>query len=314
EEEERYRVELESLPLRLIGSSDPESILAAFGLDRPEARVRKDPSAQAALLELGLRAADSDSALLKWHALRVCAAAEDYCPFAHLEQRLLEGQQDNAEAWALAATLRYRRGDLAGALASMQSAARASTSTWYRTETMTAIARVLAEHTSIPWAAAASSAIGFAAATLPPVADVQQMCRAAAVTSREWAEACVEFGRLRAEHNESAWVLSYPWQRQALMAIGDLQGAEEAAEAYALYRAEMNAAAPVSMLDALLVTSSEERFYAHLGAVREFGEAEGVRRFLRRELPLLLERAGLLGRSGMRECIAQFFEAPTPVG
>src|SRR5690606_27710928 len=33
-----------------------------------------------------------------------------------------------------------------------------------------------------------------------------------------------------------------------------------------------------------------------------------------RELPLLLERAGLLGRSGMRECIAQFFEAPTPVG
>src|SRR5690606_32039545 len=119
----------------------------------------------------------------------------------------------------------------------MQSAARASMSTWYWTETITAMTRVLSEHTSLPLVAAATTATGFAASTLPPVAGVQQMCRAGSVTSRAWAEACIEFGRLRAEHNETliARGLSYSLQKQALAAIGDLQGVEEAAEGYALY-------------------------------------------------------------------------------
>src|SRR5690606_6735750 len=130
-----------------------------------------------------------------------------------------------------------RRGDRAGALAAIQSAARASTSTWYWPETGAAIARALAEQTSIPYRYHAGSA-GFAAAALPYIADMQ-MCRAESVTSRAWAEACLELGRLREEHNETmaARGLSYSMQKQALAALGDLQGAEEVAEAYALYRA-----------------------------------------------------------------------------
>jgi hypothetical protein len=88
--------EWEDLPRRLAGSPDPEVFLAGVLLDSPERRVSDDPSASATLLELGLRAADSGSPLLAWHALRACEFAEEYCPFAHLEQDLLEADRDNA--------------------------------------------------------------------------------------------------------------------------------------------------------------------------------------------------------------------------
>lgn len=311
--EDRYSAELENLPRRLLGSSDPDVLLTVFALDRPEARVRTDPAAQATLLEFGLRAADSDSALLKWHALRVCVEAEGYCPFGHLEQALLEALSDNAEAWALAAALRYRRGDVAGALAAMQNAAHAPTSISYWTETTAVMARVLVEQTSLPHEQADVTAVGYAAATLPPLAEVR-MCQTEGVTSRAWAEACLGLGRLRAERNETTLVrtIAYTLQERALAALGDSRGAQEAAQAAALYRAEMNAAATSTFWMNALLASSSQRFHAHLSAVRDLGEIEAGRVFLRRELPLLLERAGLLDREGARECIARFFEAPAP--
>jgi hypothetical protein len=107
----------------------PEPMLAALLLSQFHGnRPKDDPDAQAALLEFGTVAASSGSPLLAWHALRLCAEAGQSCPVAHLEKALLDLQRDNADAWALVASLRYARNDTAGALAAMQGAARATTS------------------------------------------------------------------------------------------------------------------------------------------------------------------------------------------
>src|SRR5204863_7982758 len=116
------------------------------------------------LLNLGERAIGSGSKLLAWHALRACDGAKQSCPIAHLEQRLLEIDRLNAEAWALVATLKYRRGDGAGALAAMQRAARAPASTWYWTETIALIERTLAAQMDMPYSPRMSSAFGTGAA------------------------------------------------------------------------------------------------------------------------------------------------------
>jgi hypothetical protein len=125
--DDRLRSELSNLQRKSAGSGDPEHFLTALLLARPERRASSDPSAQTTMLDLGVRAAGSDSPLLAWHALRACVEAKESCPFAHLEQRWLEADRHNAEAWALVATLEYRRGDVAGALAAMQGAAPATT-------------------------------------------------------------------------------------------------------------------------------------------------------------------------------------------
>lgn len=313
-----WRAELESLPRRLLLSPDPDLFTAGLVLDRPEARVRQDPSVQATLVDLGLRADASDSPLLEWHALRICVEADAYCPFAHLEQSLLESLSTNAEAWALAATLRYRRGDVAGALAAMQSAARAPTSTWYWTETSAAIARAFAEQTSIPYGDGAAGATGAATSGLPSDSGVRQMCEAQAATSRDWARACFELGSLRGRHNETMLGQggSYALRRQMLEALGDTEGVAALAEEHALFSAERLTGRDVEMATSssvrnALLAADPERLDAYLNLVREHGETEGNRAFLRREVPLLFERAGLLDRDGARECAAQFFETPT---
>jgi hypothetical protein len=106
--------------------------------------------------------------------------------------------------------------------------------------------------------------------------------------------------------------LAYGIRERALTALGDGDRAEEVLEEYALYSVErMTRGLP--LLQPLL-RAGPERLHAYLGAIEEFGEIEGVRRFFRQELPPLMERAGLLEREGARECVAQLFEAPTAVG
>jgi hypothetical protein len=261
------------------------------------------------LLELGLRAADSGSPLLAWHALRACEFAEEYCPFAHQEQDLLEADRDNAEAWAVAATLRYRRGDVAGALTAMQEAGRASTSTWYWTETTALAERVIQEQLATAYPDFVGS--GLVAVAALPGATSYQLCQDVSATSRAWAQACLAFGALRGELNETmaARGLAYSMRRRALLALGDTEAAEEVAREYELDR---NLGA-MGVWQALLMTDAE-RLHAYLGAVQEHGESEGRRVFLRQELPLLMQRAGMLERESAKECAAQSFDVPTAVG
>lgn len=320
--DEALLAELESLPRRLAGSPDPELFLTAVLLDRPEQRVADDLSVSATLFEFGSRAAETGSPLLAWHALRTCVQAKEFCPFAHLEQDLLAADRDNADAWMLAATLRYRRGDFAGALAAMQRAADAPTSTWYWTETIATIERSLSEQTVvavIPFPYRASEAFGVAASALPLDAS-HEMCREQSAMSRDWAEACLAFGTLRGESNETmmAEALSFTLREQALAVLGDAEGAAEVAEEYAQFNAERRSglsrpSMSMARLQSALVATDQEQFDAWLSTIQEVGETEAVSVFLRRELPAFVQRAGLLDQEGVQECVAQFFAPPVPV-
>ena len=181
-EDDQLLAELGNAQRALAGSRDPEHYLAALLLDPPGRRAALDAAAQTKLIELADRAIRSGSKLLAWHALSACAAAKQSCPIAHLEQRLLEVDKQNADAWALVAMLRHGRGDAGGALAAMQGAARAPASTWYWTETIALIERSLAAETPISYPDRLATAFGTAAATMPSLG--YQMCKAESVKPR----------------------------------------------------------------------------------------------------------------------------------
>lgn len=308
-----FTAELENLPRRLAGSRDSNLLLTALLLDQPEDRVSDDPSASESLLVFGSRAAESDSPVLAWHALRVCVQAEDYCPFVYAEQALLEADRDNAEAWVLAATLRYRRGDVAGALAAMQRAARAPDSTWYWTETAATIERSLAEQTAVPFSIRAQASLNFQAIALPLDLSLQ-MCREQSAASSAWAEACLTFGRLRGENNETEMArgLASLLQQHTLTAIGDEERSATESDERALSQSRREAVGRKEMISGArlrgtLIFGDPGRYRAYLSAIQEDGEQEGYKRFLRQELPMLVQSAGLLERDGARECAAQLF-------
>jgi hypothetical protein len=314
--------ELDKLQRAAASVRDPEMLLAALLLRAPEDRKADDAATQTLLLEFGTRAANSGSAVLAWHALRACAEAGPSCPVAHLEQDLLDMQRDNAEAWALVATLRYQRGDVAGALAAMHGAASASTSTWHWPETIVLAERTIATHTPIPYPDSAGIALGAAASALPPsVSSLATMCRAESASNRAWGEACLAFGTLRQQHNESeaAKGLAYTIRSQALTALGETERAAEAQAAYERFSAERMAGGQELMvagarLQAALIDTGRAKLHGFLGAVRQSGEAAARREFLRQEAPALLERAGLLGQEGARECVAELFLEARAVG
>lgn len=308
---------LGGLQRNLARSRNPEAFLTAVLLQPSELRLSQDPAALPMLLDFGVRAADSGSSLLAWHALRACVQAGQSCPYEHLLPGLFETDRQNAEAWALMAILKYRRGDIAGALATMQGAARAPMSTWYWAESSALIERTLAAETAMPYPDRMANAFASAAAALPPT-EVSTMCKVESARSRAWAQACLAFGTQRAERSDTtaAQGLSYGIRQQALMALGDTEGALEVVAGRALFDAEKigGGLAPVGGLLMDLVSADPTRMRAYLGAVQQSGESAGARAFLRQELPSLLQRAGLLEREGARECVAQLFEPRVPHG
>jgi len=313
--------ELDNLGRNTIGSGNPELLLTTLLLDPPETRSSSDPSVRPTLPDFGARAASSGSPLLAWHALRICADAKQPCPFADPEQSLLQADRQNADAWALVATLRYQRGDVAGALSAMQGAASAPTSIWYWTETIALVERALATGTAIPYPDRVEEAFGAAAAALPPESSPLKMCRVESATSRAWGEACLAFGTLEGEHNETemAQGIAYAIREQALRALGDTESAAKVAAEHALFTAGRTAGGlelttSKAELRYALIATDPARLHACLSDVQQSGENTGARAFLRQELPPLLERAGLLDRDGTQECFAQFFEPPAAVG
>jgi hypothetical protein len=306
--------ELAAAQRTLEASRDPEHFLAALLLDPAGRQSPNDAAAQTRLLDLGDRAVKSGSKVLAWHTLRACVVAKQFCPVAHLEQRLLEVDRQNADAWAMVATLRYERRDFAGAFTAMQGAARAPTSTWYWTETIALIERSLAAQSAMPYEERMGHAFGAGASTLPSQTNLHEMCKAESASSRAWAEACLAFGKLQAERNETdaARSIALSIRERALTALGDREGAAEVAAVLAHVRAQQYAmgrepAMSMDLLREAVMESDPSRLRAYFGAVQQFGEVAGTRMFLRQELPPLLERAGLLQREGVRECVAQYF-------
>lgn len=314
--EEQSRIESSNLLRRLSGTRDPELFLTRLLLAPPVDPASRKVSDKASLIDLGARGASSGFSLLAWHALRTCADAGQDCPFTDLEPSLLAADQQNAEAWALVATMRHRRGDVAGALAAMQGAASASTSTWYWTDTIALIERSLSTQTAIAYPDRIREAFGVAVAVaLPPQPDLLNMCKVEAAASRLWGEACLAFGTLRSVRNETliARSIAGALREQAHVALGDTKRAADVAKERAMNRAStdragMRLAVLWSRLQQALFEQGPAQLHAFLGDVQQFGELEGGRRFLRRELPPVLERSRLLERDGASECFARFLD------
>lgn len=316
--EEWINTELAGLQGKAAGARDPELLLASVLLH--ESGYGDVASNQTMLLDLGTRAAASSSPLLAWHALRTCAEMGLSCPYAHLEQDLLDRQRNNAEAWALVATLRYQRRDIGGALAAMQAAAGASTSTWHWPETIELVERSVAAHTGVTFPDSAATAAGVAVLALPDE-SVLKMCREESASSRAWGEACLAFGTLRQEHNEGeiSTAIAIAIRSAALTAMGDTEGAVESQEAQHRFDAERTAGGLELVvagggLQNALITGSRARFRAYLDLVRQSGVIEARRALLRQELPPIVQRAGLLEREEARECLAGLFLQPPVAG
>jgi len=229
---------------------------------------------------------------------------------------LLDTDRQNAEAWALIATARYKRGDVAGALAAMQGAARAPTSTWYWTESIAAVEHSLATQSAISHEQRIGDAFGTTVMAQPQQTQLLGMCRAESVASRAWAEACLGLGELRAKLNETeaAQSIAHSIREQAWTALGNTERAAEVAAELALSRAErsvMSIEPAMFQMPWELIHAEPSRLQAYLGAIRQFGERAGARVFLRQEVPALLERAGLQELEGARECAAWLFTGPT---
>lgn len=295
--------------------ADLDAYLTAFLLDRPEARVSTDPAALQRLGELGLRAAGSDSPLVAWHALRVCAEAGQSCPFAELEPRLLRTLRANGEAWVLAASIRHQRGDAAGALAAMQSAVKSTTWSWYWPETIDMVERMLAARTTVPYPDRVGVAFDVGATSGSPAQSyLLKMCRTESASSREWGDACLALGTWRAKHSqtEAAGGFAHPMRVDALRALGNFDGAAQAAADDARYQAGRQAGGielrtAKGQLAQALIESDPAQLREYLGNIRQLGETRGARQFLRQELLPLMERAGVSGRD--RECAARLFDS-----
>lgn len=313
-------VELTDAHRALAASGDPEHFLAALLLDPQESEDPDHAATKAKLLELGDRAISSGSKVLAWHTLRFCFAAQRPCPVAHLEQRLLEADRQNGEAWALVAVFRHERGDVAGALTAMQGAARAPNSTWYAAETAELIEHSLAAKTKMSYVERMGQAVLTAEWnlwSLPLQSAFLKMCKLESATSLTWGEACLAFGNLRAERDQTNAAVSQMLREQMLSAMGDTEGAAGAAVEQALIRvetfaAEREPAVSMQRLQWELMAAYPLRFYAYLDAYKKFGEAAADRSFLKQELPPLLERAGMLERDGAQECVAGLFFETRP--
>lgn len=291
--------------------SDQDHLLAALTVG-PEL---EDQQATAIIVELADRSIALGSPMLAWHALRACFATGSSCPFTRLEPGLLDLQRDNAEAWALVATHRYQAGDTAGALEAMRGAARASTSNWHWPETVAAVERAFAMHTSLSLPERIGTA--FSVAQLPALGGQRKMCEVESRGSRTWAEACLALADLRAQHNETELGRAYAssLRARALQALGEPDRAAEVLAEEAQRKASRAAAsrpleASLVQLREVLISTDPERLRAFLDSMRLHGEVANWQAFLRQHGPALMERAGLLGRTGAKDCVARLLEEP----
>lgn len=290
--------------------------LAAFLLGLSGHQSSIDPDGDAAFIDFAISGTNSNSSLQAWHVLRKCASSGHACPLISVEQSLLSLDHNNAEAWALVATLHYRRGDVSGALTAMQGAARAPKSTWYWTETVAAIERSLATQTNIPYRDRLGLAFSTAAA-FPLDSALIKMCETESVTSPVWRKSCLDFSALRGEHNETtmARTTASTIRERVLTAVGDIEQAKAVAAESSRLRAEANLRNIELLrsragLQEALIESGPDQLYAYLRAIKQHGEGEGANVYFRQSVTPLLERAGLLERDGTRECVTQLLSPP----
>ncbi len=254
---------------RLLVSQSAENLASvALMMEVTDARERVDAITRA--MSIGDR-----DAIVVWSAVQICDRPRPDldCPAEGWEDELLKLDGENSEVWIRVAARRYERGDTAKALDAVRHAATAGETREYWAETIAMLERALNAAGGYSFPQRAELAFGFAAANLPAYAPVVSMCGKQSLVDAEWAQACLDYGRLleRQGKTDIGLAIAQSIQIAALEAMRNTEEAQAvAARKDAASRERMSA--PAGERADAFVFGNTRIFAAYLAAVRERGE------------------------------------------
>lgn len=212
-----YKDSVRGVKQRLVVSPDAEHLHAA-------ALLESEPVNRIKIITKALANSRND-AFLMWDAVRICAESleQTSCPMQDWEDRLLELDGQNSEAWIRVAANRLLAGDSQAALRAMQRAASASETRAYWTESIEMIERGFAAGSNYTFAERAAFALVIAGSNKPNYWVYYNMCKEESVKSKDWAYACLTYGELveRQGRTELGQISAHAIQKQALELIED---------------------------------------------------------------------------------------------
>jgi hypothetical protein len=214
-------------------------------------------------------------ATVVWSAVLLCDREPDElrCPGQQWEDQLVELDGENSQVWIRVAASRYEQGDEARALEALHRAAAAAGTREYMVETVQMVERALDSAGGYSFPERSTLAFGIAAANLPAHESYLRMCRRQSENDAEWAQACLDYGRLveRTAKTEIGVSMAQAIEIAALDAMNNSDEAE--AVAARKYEAENDRALrPIDPLAERLILSNPRQFAAYLALVEQKGE------------------------------------------
>ena len=240
------------------------------------ALLANEPSERLVLIERAIDA-NPDEPFIYWSALRLCSESsmDIDCPRSRWEQKLTQLDGQNSEIWMQIAVNRHGKGDRQGALAAVKNAAAASESRVYYAETLELAVRGFAASGEFPQWESAFYAFGLAASNLPNYSQSNQLCKIEAASSEEWANTCLQYG-ITTENQSKTIIgaaIALSVQKQALEALGDLEGAVRIGQRIEAGRTERRLSInEQSKITELVLATNRRVFDAYLNDVGSYGE------------------------------------------
>lgn len=270
---EAYEKTLNAAKHRLAVSGDPEHLHAA-------ALLEDDPAKRIELITRAL-AADRDNAFRAWGAVHLCAGAyaDTGCPLQAWQDRLLQLDSENGEAWVQAALIRMSAGAEGAALRAMQRAAAASESRVYWPDTIEMIERAFAAASDMPFRDRVALGADFAGTNLPNYSSYLHLCREQAAQSVDWAYACLRYGELSEREGKTltGQRMALGIQQVALKALGDEEQLKTVVDRYQRSRESADTTALENFQRSMAVVTGSPTLYSrYLAAVKEHGEVASM--------------------------------------
>ena len=279
-----FEAKMDSVSRAFANSDSTDLIhLAAILTDNPEERV--------ALIQRAIQS-NPGQAFVYWTAVRICSSApEDLeCPLAQWEQRLTELDGQNSETWMRIAANRHTSGDRQGALIAVKNAAAAAESRVYFAETIDLADRGFAASGNFAQWENAGYAFALAASSLPNYGQYLQPCKTESATSAEWAHTCLQYGKTIEIQSKTiiGRAIALNIQKQALEALGDLEGAASLQQRIEAGRKERRLSLNErSKIAELVLVTNRRVFNAYVSDIATFGES-GARSRLTTEVGRLI--------------------------
>ncbi|MGD8976799.1 MAG: hypothetical protein PVG91_04285 [Gammaproteobacteria bacterium] len=267
---EEHESTLRAVKGRLMVSEDPEHLHTA-------AMLEDDPTRRMDLMARAV-SAGGDNPFHVWSAVRMCAELheETDCPLQAWQERMLELDGQNSEAWILAAAVRMQAGAGGAALDAMHRAAASSESRLYWPETIEMTERAFAAASDLPFRDRVGLGADFASLNLPNYLRYVTMCQEQSEQSQDWALACLRYGEVSEREGKTVigQRIALVIQRIASKSLGDEARRQAAAERYEQVQRVMNEASVDSHETMMMVTSSPTLFARYLASFRTVGEIE----------------------------------------